>query len=123
MEQYLNNGVFPSKNEWKKVVIEAIKGKQNNLLKEKMTLQPALARLAKTHRDLRPVVHWEVLKRNPIHRIAIANLVNIICGNIPATLLSAVTENDDYHYNCNICNKQLMDINYHFIMDCSATII
>ena len=75
--------------------------------------------LRRTHQDLRPVLHWEVAKQNPAHRAPIANMVNLLCGNVPALLIETVQENDN-HYICKLCKKMFDDISYHFIMDCCA---
>ena len=48
--------------------------------------------LRRTHQDLRPVLHWEVAKQNPAHRAPIANMVNLLCGNVPALLIETVRQ-------------------------------
>jgi hypothetical protein len=76
--------------------------------------------LAKSHTSLKPIQHWSVTRRNPCVREIIANLVNLLCGNVPALVLSAVIDNDT-EYVCRVCGESLLDVGEHFVMNCSAT--
>ena len=49
-------------------------------------------------------------------------MVNILCGNIPSVVMSAVN-GSNMEYNCKHCSKRLSDISYHFIMDCPVTVV
>jgi hypothetical protein len=55
-------------------------------------------------------------------REKIANLVNLLCGNVPALVLSAAIDNDT-EYVCRVCGESLLDVHVgeHFVMNCSAT--
>ena len=58
-------------------------------------------------------------KRYPFERNSLANLANLLRGNVPVTNISAVNEEEDY-YTCKICNKHFLDVGYHFIMECTG---
>ena len=119
LDRYLKDCTFPSKSIWRKIVVDTINNHEITRWKEEMLKKNNLHRLRRTHQDLRPILHWEVAKRNPAHRAVIANMVNLLCGNIPALLIETVQENDN-HYICNLCKMVFDDISYHFVMDCSA---
>ena len=53
-----------------------------------------------------------------MYRAPIANLVNILCGSVPDSIFRAVVESNEF-YTCKLCQRNLEDISYHFIMDCS----
>ncbi len=53
-------------------------------------------------------------------REIIAKLVNLLCGNVPALVLSAVIDNNT-EYVCQLCSESLFDVGEHFVMNCSAT--
>ena len=119
LELYLLDGTFPSKENWKKIFLEEINIQQTRLWKEEMLVKPNLQHLNATHRELKPHVHWEVAKRNPDSWMPLANLVNVLCGNIPASLVNAAVDDTDY-YICKLCQKRFSDFGHHFVMDCSA---
>ena len=48
-------------------------------------------------------------------REIIANLVNLLCGNVPALVLSAVIDNDT-EYVCRLCSESLFDVGEHIVM-------
>ena len=96
--------------------MEAINIYETKKWKEELLKKPGLQRLRRTHHDLKPIFHWEVAKRNPIYRAPIANLLNILRGN--DSIFRAVVESNEF-YTCKLCQRNLEDINYHFIMDCS----
>lgn len=99
--------------------MEAINTHDTKEWKEQLLRKPGLQTLRRTHNVLKPIIHWEIAKRNPAHRVPIANLVNILCGNIPDLVFRAVVDCNTF-YACKLCNRNLGDISYHFIMDCSA---
>ena len=47
-------------------------------------------------------------------------MVNLLGGNILATIRYAVLDQGEY-YKCNHWGKQICDIGKHFVMDCSKT--
>ena len=98
--------------------MEAINTYETKKWKEELLKKPGLQRLRRTHHDLKPIFHWEVAKRNPMYRAPIANLVNILCGNVPDSIFRAVVESNEL-YTCKLSQRNLEDISYHFIMDCS----
>ena len=65
-------------------------------------------------------MHWEVAMCYPKDREILSNLVNVLVGNVPSIVMKAV-EDHETHYICRLCNKQLYDVPYHFIMDCQRT--
>jgi hypothetical protein len=77
-----------------------------------------LKALAKTHTSYKPLQHWSVTRRNPCLREIIANLVNLLCGNVPALMLSAVIDNDTEYVSC---GESPLDVGEPFVMNCSAT--
>ena len=88
VEDYLAHSIFPNKDSWRNIVVEAIN----------------------THK----IKEWRAqLLRKP------GLLVNILCGNIPDLVFRAVVDCNTF-YSCKLCNRNLGDISYHFIMDCSA---
>ncbi len=87
---------------------------KEDLLRKKTVLK----RLRRTHHN----THWEVAKRNPMYRAQIANLVNILCGNVPGSMFRAVVESNEF-YACKLYQRNLEDISYHFIMFNSSCII
>lgn len=120
LDDYLESCVFPSKNVWRNIVMDSITKHQTISWKDEMLQKPLLVHLRNTHHELKPVIHWETAKRNPINRGIIANLVNLYCGNVPLLILEAVVK-DESSYVCKICKKRITDIGYHFIMDCTGT--
>lgn len=76
--------------------------------------------LSKSHQKLEPVVHWQVARRNPMNREALANLVNLLCGNVPSSIINAVVSDETYHF-CKLCSRRFQDVGYHFVMDCRET--
>lgn len=58
-------------------------------------------------------------KRYPFDLNSLVNLVNLLCGNVPATLTSAVIEEED-HYTCKICYKLFLDVGCRFT-ECTGT--
>ena len=120
LEDYLENCIFPSKANWKNIVVNKINQKQNVMWYEELLQKQRLLYLSRTHRNLLPLVHWEISRNHPFHRKAIANLVSILCGNVPAALKSS-TDDEDQHFIYKICRKRVQDVAYHFIMDCENT--
>ena len=51
--------------------------------------------------------------------MALANLVNLMCGSVPSLLISAMEKTENY-YRCKLCKRTSGDVGYHFIMDCSV---
>ncbi len=102
------------------MVKEQIYQKQTEVWKETINAKPNLKHLQKSHTSLKPLQHWSVTRRKPGVREIIANLVNLLCGNVPALVLSAVFDNDT-EYVCRLCSDSLFDVGEHFIMNCSAT--
>ena len=51
--------------------------------------------------------------------MALANLVNLMCGSVPSLLISAMEKTENY-YRCKLCKRTSGDVAYHFIMDCSV---
>ena len=50
----------------------------------------------------------------------LANLVNLLVGNVPSLLMDAVVNYETY-YICKLCSNRLYAVPYHFIMDCPKT--
>ena len=120
LEDYLETCAFPSKNVWRNVVIDSITVHQTISWKEETLQEPLLFHLRNKDHELKPVIHWETAKRNPINRGIIANLVNLYCGNVLSPILDAVVK-DESSYVCTICKKRVTYIGYHFIIDCIGT--
>ena len=97
LDRYLKDCTFPSKSIWRKIVVDTINNHEITRWKEEMLKKNNLHRLRRTHQDLSSILHWEVAKRNPAHRAVIANMVNLLCGNIPALLIEAVQENGNHY--------------------------
>ncbi len=74
---YLSSGYFPLERDWRKIVNKTISGAVSEGWKAQLLNKPKLHRLARTHTKLEPLIHWEVSKRNPSKRVAIANLINL----------------------------------------------
>ena len=117
LEIYLESLQFPSKPTWKKLVSERIHHSENTAWREAMVEKPALIHFRQVHTQLEPLIHWEVARENPFHREKITNLVNLLCGNIPAAIISAVSNQGQY-FKCNHCGKLIRDIGKHFVMEC-----
>ena len=84
--------------------------------------KPELKLYSLVHNDLTVLELWYVAFRHPLLLKAITNMVNILCGNIPSEVMSAV-DGSNMEYNCKHCSKSLSDISYHFIMDCPVTVV
>ena len=56
---------------------------------------------------------------NPRVLAEISNAVNVLNGNVPSLLMEKVRDVGD-SLKCEICNAELNNIAYHFIMDCAA---
>ena len=84
--------------------------------------KPELKLYSLVHNDLTVLELWYVAFRHPLLLKAITNMVNILCGNIPSEVMSAV-DGSNMEYNCKHCSKRLSDISYHLIMDCPATVV
>ena len=116
LDEYLANCVFPSKSEWRKIVVDSLNTYENERWKDEMLKKPILARLWRMHQGLKPIMLWEVAKRNPKCRAPIAHLVNLLCGNVPQTFVNATDE-----YVCLLCKRNFHEVSYHFIVECPLT--
>jgi hypothetical protein len=120
LEDYIKTGMFPNKRSWRNYVVKAIDEHETECWKDKMQCRPNLKHLRENHQKLQPIVHWEVAMCYPKDREILSNLVNVLVGNVPSIVMKAV-EDHETHYICSLCNKQLYDVPYHFIMDCQRT--
>ena len=84
--------------------------------------KPELKLYSFVHNDLTVLELWHVAFRHPLLLKAIANMVNILCGNIPSEVMSAV-DDSNVEYKSKHRSKSLSDSSYHFIMDCPATVV
>ena len=57
--------------------------------------------------------------RNPRALVEISNVINVLNGNVPSLLMEKVRDVGD-SFKCEICNAELNNIAYHFIMNCAA---
>jgi hypothetical protein len=112
LETYINEQYFPRKAEWRKIVLDKIG--RHQLSKWKL---PELCHYKNIHQNIMPLTLWVTAKRNPFNRIDVANLVNIVCGNVPDIFMKCVQETPD-SYTCQLCYKDIVDINKHLIMEC-----
>ncbi|CAB4026394.1 Hypothetical predicted protein [Paramuricea clavata] len=117
LETYINEQYFPRKAEWRKIVLDKIGGHQLSKWKLGMNDKPELCHYKNIHQNIMPFTLCETAKRNPFNRIAVANLVNIVCGNVPDIFMKCVQETP-YSYTCQLCYKDIVDINKHLIMEC-----
>ena len=109
--------MFPSKSEWRKIVVDSLNRCENERWKDEMLKEPILARLWRMHHCLKPIMLWEVAKRNPKYRAPIAHLVNLLCGDVPQTFVNATDE-----YDClAVCKRNFHEVSYHFIVECPLT--
>lgn len=119
-QSYKNTSVFPSKAVWRNLVTRRIHDREEQSWRQRMLTKPNLVHLSQGHTHLQPLLHWRVAKDNPFHRERVSNLVNLLCGNIPDAVASAVTDEGQY-YMCKLCKKTTGDVGKHFIMECLAT--
>lgn len=120
MDDYLVNQSFPSKNLWKNLVVNTIDRTQMVNWRFGIATKPELQVFGSVHQKLKPLVLWQVAKRHSYAIKLIANLVNLLCGNIPSTIMSAVRECDG-DYKCNFCDNVAPNIAMHFILQCRVT--
>ena len=97
VEDYLAHSIFPNKDSWRNIVVEAINTYEVKEWKEQLLRKPGLQTLRRTHNVLKPIIHWEIAKRNPAHRVSVANLVNKLCGNIPDLVFRAVVDCNTFY--------------------------
>ena len=123
LDHYLEGGVFPIKRVWRNLVVEKVHELEKHSWRWGMHViqtKPAnLVHLMRTRHNLEPLFHWTVAKECPFNRMALANLVNLICGSVPSLLISAMEKIENY-YVCKLCQRTSGDIGYHFVMDCSV---
>ena len=117
IDNYLANGTLPSEHEWKTLVKERIARKQSDIWLKGVSEKPELINYGKVHTNLQHLNLWQVTKRNPLYIREILNTVNIICGNVPQALMTAVTD-EGTHFKCKLCAKDLTDVSRHFLLDC-----
>jgi hypothetical protein len=117
LETYINDQYFPRKVEWRKKVLDKIGRDQLSNWKLGMNDKPELCHYKNIHQNIMPLTPWETANRNHFNRIAVANLINIVCGNVPDIFMNCVQETPD-SYTCQLCYKDIVDINRHLIMEC-----
>ena len=117
IDNYLADGTLPSEHEWKTLVKERLARNQSDIWLKGVSEKPELINYGKVHANLQPLNLWEVAKRNPLYIREILNTVNIICGNVPQALVTAVTV-EGTHFKCKLCAKDLTDVSRHFLLDC-----
>ena len=117
IDEFLLHQQFPSKLHWKKIVIEKIEEAEANAWRLGISSKPELEIYGYAHQNLQPLSLWKTAKRNSYAIKPIANLVNILCGNVPSALIMAVTEHTN-NYSCDFCGRITSNIAKHFIMDC-----
>ena len=120
LEGYLEPLVFPDKVKWMKLVTERIHNADSIAWRESISAKPALTHFSQLHTKLEPLYHWQIVNENPYHREIITIMLNLLCGNIPATIMCAVLDEEEY-YKCNHCGKRICDIGKHFVMGCPET--
>ena len=120
LEEYMLIGYFSTKPVWRTLVINSIANNQERAWKVRMSQKPELTNLNRMHPHLEPLFHWVVARRNPLYRVRITNLVNLLCGNIPTVLMSTIVVNE-IDYTCRLCEKSIKEVGFHFITECSAT--
>ena len=118
---YVEKGVFPNKVFWKAEVKQSIHQYQLSLWREGMMAKPELKIYREMQTELKPLELWNAARRNPKYLQPIATLVNLMCGNIPSDLTTAVVECES-NFKCKLCGKYLSAILQHYIMDCSSTL-
>ena len=117
---YVESGHFPVEQCWKNIVRTAIHSHQCELWRRGIDLKPELENYSFIHNELKPLELWCVALRNPTFLKAIANAVNIVSGNVPSAVMMKVSRGET-DFTCNFCNKHFVDIPYHFVMHCAAT--
>jgi hypothetical protein len=83
-----------------------------------MNDKPELCHYKNIHQNIMPLTleYGKPQSVTLLNRIAVANLVNIVCGNVPDIFMKCVEETPD-SYTCQLCYKDIVDINKHLNME------
>lgn len=122
IHNFFENQTFPSKSDWRAIVISRIGEIQFVNWRTGINSKPELCHFGAIHTSLQPIHLWKVARRNSFAAKIIANMVNIVCGNIPESFMLATTELSNI-YSCKLCGINFRDITQHFVMHCSHTSI
>ena len=88
-------------------------------LLQKYNLQEFLETWKLGMNDKAELFHYKTFtKWEPLNRISVANLVNIVCGNVPDIFMKCVQEPPD-SYTCQISYQNIADINKYLIVLCT----
>ena len=119
---YMDTGDFPKEVAWKRLVRNTIHSYQVQRWKNEMVNTPELYFYSVIHHNFKPLDLWYVALRNPIFVRTIANAVNVISGDLPASVMSLVDIKDD-GYHCQGCCRSIIDsVAYHYMTECPIVI-
>lgn len=119
INEYVRNQQFPSKFQWKNIVVGKIEEYEVNTWKYGISNKSELTIYGYAHQNLQPLSLWKTAQRNSYAIKPISNLVNLLCGNVPPALMTAVHEDTD-NYSCKFCGNIITNIALHFIMHCQV---
>lgn len=118
IENFLEDGSFPSNILWKKIVVNEIKATEESGWREKLASK-GLERYLRVHGKLEPLYWYSLLLRYPTIRTGVVTVVRLLCGSF---LVNGMRLNEIvFPYECQDCGIISCDPVKHSILSCKAS--